>query len=81
MFRITEQIHYTLGEGTSKGNEIFPNQPGSHLYLTNPALEFVKYVCKVLSLDATTQHQVIKLKYVIIMIKQNLLVLIIEEIY
>ena len=26
---------------------VFPNLPGSHLHLNNPALEFVKTVCKV----------------------------------
>lgn len=61
--RITQKIHQTLGSGGKHSDEsLFPRQPGSHLILTNPALEFVKYVCKVLSLDSTVQHQVAKLR-------------------
>ncbi|CAJ0933213.1 unnamed protein product [Ranitomeya imitator] len=41
---------------------MFPILPGSHLPLNNPALEFIKYVCKVLSLDSNITNQVNKLK-------------------
>ena len=36
----------------------FPLRAGSHLRLTNPALEFVKSVCHVLSLDTTLSNEV-----------------------
>jgi DNA polymerase epsilon subunit 1 len=36
--------------------------PGSHLSLTNPALEFVKALCKVLSLDSAITDEVNKLR-------------------
>ena len=69
VLRITQKIHHTLGSGgkphgngAHQSSQLFPKQPGSHLILTNPALEFVKYICKVLSLDSTTQHQVTKLR-------------------
>ena len=48
--------------GVSTSSRVFPILPGSHLVLTNPALEFVKAVCKVLSLDTSTRHQVAKLR-------------------
>ena len=49
---ITQKIHPTLGNGEGKGHrrtsdDLFPLLPGSHLDLTNPALEFVKSICKV----------------------------------
>ena len=62
---MTQKIH-TLGSGDRNRdgttNEVFPMLPGSHLKLSNPALEFVKSVCKVLSLDTSTRHQVAKLR-------------------
>ncbi len=48
--RITQKIHQTLGSGDSKkgvSDDLFPLLPGSHLDLHNPALEFVKSICKV----------------------------------
>ncbi len=48
--RITQKIHQTLGSGESKkggSDDLFPLLPGSHLHLHNPALEFVKSICKV----------------------------------
>jgi DNA polymerase epsilon subunit 1 len=63
LFLMTQQIRNTLGVDVSSREDIvFPNHPGSHLDMKNPALEFVKCLCKVLSLDSTTQHQVTKLK-------------------
>ncbi len=38
-------------QGLSGKEAEFPLRPGSHLRLTNPALEFVKSVCHVLSLE------------------------------
>lgn len=40
----------------------FPSLPGSHLSLNNPALEFVKTVCRVLSLEANLEQPVRVLK-------------------
>ena len=62
---ITQKIQQTLsGDRHSRGDPSaeFPLLPGSHLPLNNPALEFVKYVCKALSLDSNTQNQVNKLR-------------------
>ena len=50
-FSITQKIHQTLsGDRHSRRDpsKEFPLLPGSHLPLNNPALEFVKYVCKVI---------------------------------
>lgn len=44
------------------GPETFPQMPGSHLRLTNPALEFVKNVLVVLDLDPDVKQEVIYLK-------------------
>ncbi|KAJ7309581.1 hypothetical protein JRQ81_007633, partial [Phrynocephalus forsythii] len=55
-FTITQKIQ------KKEPSEMFPDLPGSHLVLNNPALEFVKYVCKVLSLDTNITNQVSKLK-------------------
>jgi len=40
------------------GPESFPVLPGSHQTLTNPALEFIKSVCKIFSLDPSLEHEV-----------------------
>ncbi|KAI9016029.1 putative POL2-DNA polymerase epsilon, calytic subunit A [Hyaloraphidium curvatum] len=40
----------------------FPRLPGSHLDLTNPALEFAKTVCAALALDTSIEKQVRVLK-------------------
>lgn len=44
------------------GEESFPQLPGSHLHLSNPALEFVKNVLVVLELDPDVKQEVIYLK-------------------
>jgi len=44
------------------GEESFPQLPGSHLHLTNPALEFVKNVLVILDLDPDVKQEVIYLK-------------------
>ena len=44
------------------GPELFPQLPGSHLNLSNPALEFAKSVLTVLELDPDVKQEVIYLK-------------------
>ncbi|RXM93467.1 DNA polymerase epsilon catalytic subunit A, partial [Acipenser ruthenus] len=63
-FTITQKIQkkVTGSRNTTETSEMFPVLPGSHLPLNNPALEFIKYVCKVLSLDSNITNQVNKLK-------------------
>lgn len=63
-FTITQKIQkkVTGTRGVNQPSEMFPVLPGSHLLLNNPALEFIKYVCQVLSLDANIVNQVNKLK-------------------
>ncbi|XP_037367272.1 DNA polymerase epsilon catalytic subunit A [Talpa occidentalis] len=63
-FTITQKIQkkVTGSRSSTELSEMFPVLPGSHLVLSNPALEFVKYVCKVLSLDTNITNQVNKLK-------------------
>ena len=61
---MAQKIHHTLGSGGALTSGVFPFLPGSHLPLAHPALEFVKSVCKVLSLDSSTRHQVAKLRFV-----------------
>ena len=50
LFAITEKIHKKmpeqLGDGADLSHNAFPALPGSHLRLTNPALEFVKALHK-----------------------------------
>ncbi len=41
----------TMNQGLSGDEAAFPLRAGSHLRMTNPALEFVKAVCHVLSLE------------------------------
>ncbi|KAL9963852.1 hypothetical protein ACROYT_G027403 [Oculina patagonica] len=65
LFTVTQKIQHTLSGDRSSNTDPsaeFPLLPGSHLPLNNPALEFVKFICKVLSLDSNTQHQVNKLR-------------------
>ncbi|KAG7263406.1 hypothetical protein CRUP_007412, partial [Coryphaenoides rupestris] len=63
-FTITQKIQkkVTGTRSVTQPSEMFPSLPGSHLPLNNPALEFIKYVCQVLSLDANITNQVNKLK-------------------
>lgn len=63
-FTITQKIQKKVSSTRSVTlpSEMFPVVPGSHLPLNNPALEFIKYVCQVLSLDANIVNQVNKLK-------------------
>eukprot|EP00497_Spongosphaera_streptacantha_P002185 TRINITY_DN2795_c0_g1_i1.p1 TRINITY_DN2795_c0_g1~~TRINITY_DN2795_c0_g1_i1.p1 ORF type:complete len:234 (-),score=31.68 TRINITY_DN2795_c0_g1_i1:100-801(-) len=65
MYRVIEEIHgkyppdsRLLGEQA----EIFPLLPGSHLPLHHPGLEFIKYLTRVLELDAAVRHQVLVFK-------------------
>uniref|UniRef100_A0A8C0XK30 DNA polymerase epsilon catalytic subunit n=1 Tax=Castor canadensis TaxID=51338 RepID=A0A8C0XK30_CASCN len=62
-FTITQKIQkkVTGSRNSTEPSEMFPFLPGSHLLLNNPALEFIKYVCKVLSLDTNITNQVNKL--------------------
>ncbi len=53
---MTQKIYKKLTD------EDFPEQFGSRYKLRCPALEFVKYICKILSLDKNIQNQVLKLK-------------------
>uniref|UniRef100_A0A6Q2YZ91 DNA polymerase epsilon catalytic subunit n=1 Tax=Esox lucius TaxID=8010 RepID=A0A6Q2YZ91_ESOLU len=63
-FTITQKIQkkVTGSRSVTQPSEMFPVLPGSHLPLSNPALEFIKYVCQVLSLDSNIVNQVNKLK-------------------
>ncbi|NXS04408.1 DPOE1 polymerase, partial [Oxylabes madagascariensis] len=63
-FTITQKIQKKMAgsQNATKPSDMFPVLPGSYLPLNNPALEFIKYVCKVLSLDANITNQVNKLR-------------------
>ena len=54
-FTITQKIQkkVTGSRNSTELSEMFPVLPGSHLLLNNPALEFIKYVCKVRTLPLT----------------------------
>jgi hypothetical protein len=54
--RLTQKIYKKMTD------EDFPAQFGSRYKLRCPALEFVKYGCKILSLDKNVQNEVSKLK-------------------
>ncbi|XP_066509888.1 DNA polymerase epsilon catalytic subunit A-like [Hoplias malabaricus] len=64
IFTITQKIQKKVSgtRNVALPSEMFPMLPGSHLPLNNPALEFIKYVCQVLSLDTNIANQVNKLK-------------------
>lgn len=57
---LTRVVGELIEEGG--GPESFPQLPGSHLHLSNPALEFVKNVLIVLDLDPDVKQEVIYLK-------------------
>lgn len=54
-FTITQKIQkkVTGSRNSAELSALFPVLPGSHLLLNNPALEFIKYVCKVRTLTLT----------------------------
>jgi len=54
--RLTQKIYKKLTD------EDFPHQFGTRYKLRCPSLEFVKYICKILSLDKNITNQLIKLK-------------------
>jgi len=57
---LTRVVGELIEEGG--GPESFPQLPGSHLHLANPAVEFVKNVLIVLELDQDVKQEVIYLK-------------------
>ena len=60
---LTKRLYDLVPEiRTHFSTEPFPSLPGSHLHLTNPALEFTKAVCQVLSLDSAVTNEVQLLK-------------------
>ena len=63
LFGVTQKIHKKLPPEMGQDEEddeesAFPVLPGSHLKLTHPSLEFVKALCKVLSLDSAITDEV-----------------------
>jgi len=66
LFSVVEKINakfpQLVGRQEEEEENIFPTLPGSHLKLTFPALQFVKSVCKVLSLDPSIKDQVGKMR-------------------
>lgn len=48
-------------QGNGKGTD-FPQPPGAYLQMHNVALECVKTICAIISLDATLQHDVTQVK-------------------
>jgi DNA polymerase epsilon subunit 1 len=65
LFKIVEDIQRSLsGDHSSKdkASSEFPELPGSHLALNNPALEFIKTICKILSLDKHLVTEVYRLR-------------------
>ncbi|CAH2294920.1 DNA polymerase epsilon catalytic subunit A [Pelobates cultripes] len=63
-FTITQKIQkkVTGTRHATEPSDMFPILPGSYLPFNNPALEFIKCVCEVLSLDSNITNQVNKLK-------------------
>lgn len=52
-FTITQKIQKKMASSrnATEPSDMFPVLPGSYLPLNNPALEFIKYVCKVSSVN------------------------------
>ncbi|EFN67414.1 DNA polymerase epsilon catalytic subunit A [Camponotus floridanus] len=63
LFKITQKIHRNLPEKTLTLEE-YPNldMNGKESTKINPALELIKAVCKILSLDKEVEHEVYNLK-------------------
>ncbi|CAK8688654.1 unnamed protein product [Clavelina lepadiformis] len=62
MFSLSQKIMKLLPSDGAKLRELFPKLPGSHLELSNPTLEFVKSVCRVLSVDEHVTAQIEKMR-------------------
>lgn len=65
IFQYVKQIKAKLPKDTSRSTtaaEVFPVRPGSYLPLQDPALEFIKYVVLVLSLDTDVTEQATNLR-------------------
>ncbi|XP_014670833.1 PREDICTED: DNA polymerase epsilon catalytic subunit A-like [Priapulus caudatus] len=63
LFSMTQKIQKKLSGSHDDMQDVFPKLPGSHLTdLKSPALEFVKAICQVLSLDASIVNQVTKMR-------------------
>ncbi|XP_059098833.1 DNA polymerase epsilon catalytic subunit A-like [Tigriopus californicus] len=63
LFSVTQKIHKKLPPHVGDDEEsVFPQLPGSHLKLRSPALEFVKALYKVLSLDTCIRDEVHRLR-------------------
>ena len=65
LFKFVDKINKKFPQITGKDEKevsVFPELPGSHIRQTFPALEFVKAVCKVLSLDLTLTDEVRRLR-------------------
>ncbi|KAF2077511.1 hypothetical protein CYY_001210 [Polysphondylium violaceum] len=50
----------------SAGTLEFPQLPGSHLEMVNPALEFVKFICKALSVDRSIAANVTRIRKILL---------------
>lgn len=72
------RLHLTLSEQvletvpaikkySGSGPDAFPRKPGAVRELTNPALEFIKSLCHVLSLDPTVADEVCHLMVKLLM--------------
>ncbi|XP_064470762.1 DNA polymerase epsilon catalytic subunit A-like [Ornithodoros turicata] len=62
LYGITQRIQQKMPSKIVNGENVFPSIPGHHLDPGNPALEFVKAVCKVLSLDTNITELVVKVR-------------------
>nr|CAB3265004.1 DNA polymerase epsilon catalytic subunit A-like [Phallusia mammillata] len=62
MLTLAQRMVKQLPSDRSLLRDMFPRLPGSHLQLDNPSLEFVKSVCKILSIDQHVVTQVDKLR-------------------
>ena len=62
LFRLVEDVQKSLSGDRALSE--FPNLPGSYLKMTNAALELVKYVCQVFSLEKEIETEVQRLKKV-----------------
>ncbi|XP_054717403.1 DNA polymerase epsilon catalytic subunit A-like [Uloborus diversus] len=64
LYILVEKIKKKLPSNIGpNGQDIFPALPGSHLKFTNPALEFTKAICKVLSLDSQLKSVIMKVRH------------------
>lgn len=65
LYQVLETVP-AIKKYSGSGPDAFPRKPGASRELTNPALEFIKSLCHVLSLDPTVTDEASRTAHVLI---------------